>query len=306
MPSLPTYIMAKTATKSEPKTAPKETAAQKKGTTVERLPDGTIKIAITLTPDQIAKTGNVVIDELAKQVTVAGFRPGKAPKDVAAKHLNPDAVREEILKKLLPEAYMKAVEEHQLRPIMNPKMHVEKIEEGKDWVFFAMTAEMPTIELGKYKENVQKITAKSKIVIPGKEEEAKKPSMDQIMQAILEGAKVQIPGVLVEQEADRLLSQLLNDVKRLGLSLDQYLATTNRKPEDLRAEYAKRAEEDIKLEFVLQKISETEKITVDDKEIEEAISKAKDPTERQQMEANRYLLAGILRQQKTLDFLMNL
>lgn len=291
--------------KAQTKTEPKETPAPKTPG-VERLEDGTVKITLNLPQNAIAATGEQVIDELAKQVNVAGFRKGNAPKDLAAKHLNPEHVREEILKKLLPAAYMKAVEEHNIRPIMNPKMHVEKIEEGKDWIFTALTAEMPEVDPGKYKENVQKVTAKSKIVIPGKEEENKKPSLDVILKAILEGAKMQIPGVLVEQEADRLLSQLLNDVKKLGLSLDQYLATTNRKPEDLRAEYAKRAEEDIKLEFVLQKIAELEKISIEDQEIEEAIQKAKDPIEKQQMEGNRYLLAGILRQQKTLDFLMNL
>lgn len=273
---------------------------------VERQADGTIKITLTLPQEAIAKTGTVVIDDLAKKTNVAGFRPGKAPAEVAASHLNPEAIREEILKRLLPQEYMKAVEEHKLKPIMNPKMQVEKIEEGKDWIFNALTCEMPEVNPGNYKKNVQGVTAKSKIVIPGKEEASKKPPLEEVMKAILSDAKVKVPAVLVDQEADRLLSQLLNDIKRLGLSLDQYLGTTNRKPEDLRAEYAKRAEEDIKLEFVLQKIAELEKVTVEEKEIEEAITKAKDPAERQSMEANRYLLAGILRQQKTLDLLMNL
>lgn len=300
--------------KAEPKTKKDANAqavdsapvTEKKAPSIERLPDGTIKLRLTLQPNVVAVTGNEVIEEMAKKVNVAGFRPGKAPKEIASSQLNPESVREEVLKKLLPSAYMKAVEEHKLRPIMNPKMHVEKIEEGKEWVFHAMTAEMPEIDPGNYKDAVKKITAKSKIIIPGKEEENKKPSLDVILKSVLEGAKVKIPGVLVEQEADRLLSQLLTDIKKLGLSLDQYLGTTNRTPEDLRAEYAKRAEDDIKLEFILQKIAELEKVSVDEKEIEEAIQKAKDPIEKQQMEANRYLLAGILRQQKTLDLLMNL
>lgn len=275
-------------------------------TQIERLEDGTIKVIITLPQDKIAETGNLVIDQLAKDATVPGFRKGKAPKDMAAGQLNPERVREEILKVLLPQAYMEAVQEHDLKPIMNPKMHVEKIEEGKDWIFNALTAEMPKVDPGNYKKNVQGVTAKSKIVVPGKENEAKKPALEDIMKAILTDAKVKVPKVLVEQEADRLLSQLLNDIKRLGLSLDQYLATTNRKPKDLRAEYEKRAEEDIKLEFVLQKIAELEKITIEEKEVEEAIQKAQNPAEKEQMEANRYLLAGILRQQKTLDLLMNL
>ena len=225
---------------------------------------------------------------------------------MTATQLNPEQVREEVLKRLLPKAYIEAIQEHKLNPIMNPKMHVEKIEEGKDWVFYALTCEMPEITLGNFKENVKKLTAKSKIIIPGKEEENKKPSMDEIMKAVMTDAKIQIPAILIEQEADRLLSQLLNDIKRLGLNLDQYLGSTGRKPEDLRAEYAQRAAEDIKLEFVLQKIAELEKITVDDKEIEEAIQKAKDPAEKQNLESNKYLLAGILRQQKTLDLLMSL
>jgi FKBP-type peptidyl-prolyl cis-trans isomerase (trigger factor) len=274
--------------------------------TVERLEDGTIKITLTIPQEEVAKTGTVVIDDLAKQTNVAGFRKGKAPAEVAANHMNPEIVREEILKRILPQAYMNAVEEHKLRPIMNPKMQVEKIEEGQDWVFNALTCELPEVDPGDYKKNVQSVTAKSKIVIPGKENEAKKPPLEEVMKAILADAKVKVPGILIEQEADRLLSQLLNDIKRLGLSLDQYLGTTNRKPEDLRAEYAKRAEEDIKLEFILQKIAELEKVSIEEKEIEEAIAKAKDPNERHSMEQNRYLLAGILRQQKTLDLLMNL
>src|ERR1700691_3984593 len=224
-------------------------------TQLEKQKDGTIKITITLPKEKIVETQNVVIDDLAKQINVAGFRKGKAPKEMAASQLNPEQIREEVLKRLLPQAYIEAVQEHNINPIMNPKMHVEKIEDDKDWIFYAMTCEMPIITLGNYQDNVKKLTAKSKIIIPGKEEENKKPSLEEIMKAIVTDVKIQIPQVLVEQEADRLLSQLLNDIKRLGLSLDQYLGSTNRKPEDLRAEYLKRAEEDIKLEFVLQKIA---------------------------------------------------
>lgn len=275
-------------------------------TLIERQDDGTIKFTITIPKDSVSKATDEVLGEMAQTATLPGFRKGKAPQKLVEGALNPDHVRENILKKLLPQAYSEAVQEHKITPIMNPKLHVEKIEDGQDWVVVALTCELPKVELGTYKESVKKITAKSKIIIPGKEEEAKKPSMEEIIKALLETAKVKVPQVLVEQETDRLLSQLLDDVKRLGLSLEQYLGTTKRSPEDLRNEYAKRAETDISVEFVLQKIAEVEKITVDPKEIEEAIQKAKDPQEKQNLESNRYLLAGILRQQKTLDFLMNL
>ncbi len=275
-------------------------------TKLERLPDGTVKITITIPEEKIKKAHEEAVADLVKQASVAGFRKGKAPGKLVEEKLNKEQVREEILKKLLPQAYSLAVQEHNLKPIMNPKLHVEKIEEGQDWVITTLTCELPDVTLGDYKKNVQKLTAKSKIILPGKEEEQKKPAMEKIVKAVLESTKVKVPGILLEQETDRLLSQLLNDIKKLGLSLDQYLASTKRTPDDLRAEYSKRAEEDIKLEFVLQKIAEEEKITVSANEIDEAIQKAKDPGEKQNLEANKYLLAGILRQQKTLDFLVNL
>ena len=102
------------------------------------------------------------------------------------------------------------------------------------------------------------------------------------------------------------MSQTLEDVKKLGLTLDQYLSSTGKNPQILREEYRKKAENDIKLEFALLKIAEEEKITVEEKEIEGAIKASKSDDERKDLEANRYLLASILRQQKTLDFLKNL
>jgi FKBP-type peptidyl-prolyl cis-trans isomerase (trigger factor) len=271
---------------------------------IEKQADGTIKITITLPTKDVEEAKKEVVAELSKTAKLAGFRKGKAPEAMVAGALNQEQVREETLKKLLPNAYAQAIQQNNLKPIMNPKIHIEKIEDDKDWEFVALTCEMPEVDLSDYKKGVKDITAKSKIIIPGKEQQ--KPSMEDIMKAVLETAKIQIPEILVEQEVDRLLSQLLNDIKRLGLSLDQYLASTKRNPEDLRKEYAQRAEQDIKVEFALQKIAETEKITIENQEIEEAINKAKDPNERQSLEANRYVLASILRQQKTLDFLINL
>ena len=98
----------------------------------------------------------------------------------------------------------------------------------------------------------------------------------------------------------------MDEVKRLGLTLDQYLASTGRNTEALRTEYAKKAENDIKLEFLLQKIADDEKITVEETEIDEAIGQAKTEAEKQNLQNNRYLLASIIRQQKTLDFLRSL
>lgn len=272
--------------------------------TIKREQDGTIILTITIPTDTVKKTQASVMESVVKNAELPGFRKGKAPRKLVEESVNPQKLSEETLKQLLPQGYMEAVKTHSLRPIMNPKIHVEKLEDDRDWVFTATTAEMPEITLKDYKKAIKDVTAKSKIVIPGKEQ--KSPSMDEIMKAFLEQVEITLPKILVDQEADRLLSQTLDEIKRLGLTLDQYLASTGKSPEQLRAEYEAKAASDMKFEFALQKVSEAEKITVGEKEIDEALQKAKDPQERTNLEQNRYLLASILRQQKTLDFLRSL
>jgi trigger factor len=213
-------------------------------------------------------------------------------------------LQEDTLRELLPKAYSEAVAEHKLRPIMSPRINITKLDEGKDWEFQAVSCEAPAIDLGDYKKAVRAVTAKAKIAVPGKEQQ--ETNMDELIKALLESVKVTIPQVLIDSEVDRLLSQMLDEVKSLGLSLDQYLASTHKTIDQLRKDYEERAKQDITFEFALQKIAEEENITVEQKEVEEAINKAKDEAERQNLQANMYLLASILRQQKTLDFLKQL
>lgn len=271
---------------------------------IQKQEDGTIILTISIPQKQIAEAKEAVIVSAVNNAELPGFRKGKAPRKTVEEKLDNAKIQEEVLKKVLPNGYIETIKEHNINPIINPRIHVEKLDPKEDWQFTATTCEAPHVDLNSYKDAVQKITAKSKIVIPGKE--SQEPKFDEVMEALISAVKIKIPKILVDQEVERLLAQLLDEIKRLGLTLDQYLSSTGKNAETLRDEYAKKAEGDIKLEFTLQKIAEEEKITVEEKEIDEAIQKAKDDTERKHLESNRYLLASILRQQKTLDFLRKL
>ncbi len=281
---------------------------------LQKQTDGTISLTITIPQNEVKIAWDKTLEEAVKNITLPGFRKGKAPQKLAEEKVDKEKIREQVLKELLPKYYVAAINENNFKPIMNPKIHVEEIKEGQGWQFTAQTCEAPEIELNDYKKAVGNVTAKSKIIVPGKDKT--EPKLDEIVKALLEAVSVSIPKILVEAEVDRLLSQMLDEIKKLGLTLEQYLSSTGRTAESLREEYRKKAEDDIKFEFAMQKIAEVEKITVEEKEIEEAIQKAqpkagqplaeKDEKERKILENNRYLLASIIRQQKTLDFLKNL
>lgn len=270
---------------------------------VTRREDGTIVLKITIPADEVEKVRLKVEKNLLQNVSAPGFRKGKVPANIAKQRVSKEAIREEVLKEIVPDAYNKAIKEEGLQPIISPRLHVEEFEEGTGVTFEAETAETPKINLGEYKKAIQDVTAKSKIIVTGKENDQKKPNMDEVLAAALKEVKMDVPKVIVEQEANRLISQMLDELKTLGLTLDQYLSSRGKTGDDVRKEYEEKAENDLKLEFFLREVADIEKITVEQKDIDEALASVSDPKQREEVSKNPYFLANIIRQQKTLDFL---
>lgn len=304
---------------------------------VTRLDDGTISLKITVPWVMVEQARVKTLDELGSQVELPGFRKGTAPRNLVAQKLGKERVDEETLKKLIPQKYIEAVTEQKLKPIVNPRVHIDAFSDGTDVVFTAETCEEPSVSLSNYKDEVKKITGTPKIITPGNPSagsgqilsassgqaplnqsqntqqqagpvssqagEAQKRSLDEILLAVLSHTDVKLSKILIEQEATRLLSQMLDELKTLGLTLDQYLASRGKNAEGLRAEYEEKAKQDLKLEFVLRKIADEEKLSVSEQEIHGAIQGVKDEKQKTELTKNPYVVASIIRQQKTIDFL---
>lgn len=278
---------------------------------LKRLEKNTFELTLTIPWNDVKTTYDRVFEEVAENAEIAGFRKGKAPKDLVAQNVNKNKLYEEVIKELLPKAYSEAVQKENLKPIITPVIETVEINENKDWVFKARACEMPNVLLKDYKKAISDAFAKDKIWVPGKDaknqpEENSNKRFAQNMDILLKTCEVELPDLLVEQELSRLLSELLEEIKRLGLTLDQYLASTSKTLDVLRQEYREKAKSTLKLEFLLEKIAEEEKIAVEAKDIDKTISDAKDDKTRATLNQNRYQLASIIKRQKTLDFLSGL
>lgn len=273
----------------------------------ETAPDGTITLTLTIPWTEIQSTYQVVLTETAGAAEIAGFRKGKAPKQIVEDSVDKTKVYEETIKRLIPKAYTDAITAAKISPIMMPQVELKEAQEGKDWVVTAKTCQRPTVELLDYKKAVSELKARtsSKIVVPGKEEEAKKgPSVDEVLDAILSSVKATIPGILLEHEVTHQLSQLVDQTKRLGLTVEQYLASTGKTVDSLREEFKKQAERNLTIEFALETIADAEKVAVAPEEVESLIKTAKTPEEKTALEGQKYYLASLIRRQKTVDLLM--
>jgi trigger factor len=92
-----------------------------------------------------------MIKDFQRQASLPGFRPGKAPKDMVAKRYEKD-IQDEVKRKLIPDAYRKAVEEQKLEVVGYPDIEEIQFARGQALQFAATIETAPEFQLPEYKE----------------------------------------------------------------------------------------------------------------------------------------------------------
>lgn len=110
------------------------------------------------------------------------------------------------------------------------------------------------------------------------EEQARRQAQQQleeeVLQAVVAGARLDFPPVLANHEVDILLNDLTRRFEAQGISLSQYLKFTNKSEEEIRDDLLPRAKERVKRRLVLNAVAEAEGIAVASEEVDTEIEKA--------------------------------
>lgn len=278
------------------------------------LPKNTQEIKIGLLWSEIKSKYDEIINKAAKDIEIKGFRKGKAPKKLVEEKIDKNKVFQEVIKEIVPEIYRQTLQKYNLQPITTPKIELIRAEEHKDWQIKITIAQKPPVNLGNYQQMVREVKKESaKIWTPdsaGKQTKKDEPTtqsqkINKILTKLLETIKIEIADLIVENELNRRLAQTLDEVKKLGLTLDQYLASTNKNVDQLKQQLKIQVVKDLQLQLILEEIADAEKIIVTDTEIEKMIAQAPE-AEKEKTKQQKYFLASVIRRQKTLDYLLNL
>lgn len=89
--------------------------------------------------------------EIAKEVRLPGFRPGKAPRRLLEQQFGSGYARSEALRSSLPEFYSRAVIEHDVDVIAPPDLDITAGEEAGDVTFSAVVEVRPEVVVGGYR-----------------------------------------------------------------------------------------------------------------------------------------------------------
>lgn len=287
----------------------KPTSKPSESVVVAKTDDGSLDITFTIPFDVIAKERKHVEAELAKDVVVPGFRKGKAPLTKALEKIPETDIVEHTLQHILPSLLGKAITEHKLRPAIYPRFELIKAAPNEPWEVRARTAEIPEVVLGDYKKIVKDALSSDAIWTPekgGEKKEVSRPEKENvIITALLTKIEITIPTLLVEEETNSRLSQLLERIEKLGLTLESYLASVGKKVEDLRADYARQSRDTLALDIILTQIANEEKISISEQEINQAITASGGKPESEHPDRKR-IIESVLRKRAALEMLLSL
>jgi len=286
---------------------------------LEKQPRATYKLEITLPWSEVELAKDKALKELQKTTEVKGFRKGKAPEKIVKETVGEQRLLEEASRHLLTEVYKEVLTKHKLVPFIDPKITLLKAPNGGDWELRFEIAEAPKLtKIADYKKIAAEVSAdlkKEAIWVPGKGEEPKaeekakdirNKKMQLVFDKALSSSEIEISPLILELEVSRRLTSLYEEIKQLGLTVEQYLQSKKLTAETLKAKTEAEIIDLYKSEFLLDSIADSEKIVVSDNDLEEIFKTAKNEQEKAQLKQNAYLYTRLMRKQKTLDFLSSL
>jgi trigger factor len=115
--------------------------------TVEQLSPTRVRINVEVPFTELQPDFDRAYKELAKQVRLPGFRPGKAPAKLLEARVGREAMLDQVVNEALPSRYGQAVTESDVRPLGQPEIQVTKKEYGQELVFTAEVDVRPEITL---------------------------------------------------------------------------------------------------------------------------------------------------------------
>ncbi|WP_428341436.1 trigger factor [Mycobacterium sp.] len=115
--------------------------------TVEQLSLTRVRINVEVPFKELQPDFERAYKELAKQVRLPGFRPGKAPAKLLEARVGKEAILDQVVNEALPSRYGQAVTESDVRPLGQPEIAVTKKEYGEELVFTAEVDVRPDFTL---------------------------------------------------------------------------------------------------------------------------------------------------------------
>lgn len=182
-------------------------------TTVKNLSDTKVQITISLGAKELTDAEKTALNKLSKSTKVPGFREGKVPAGVAAKHVDQAALQEQTLDDAMSKAIAETFMKDNIQAIDRPSVEVKKYVPRESLEFVATVEVLPEIKLGDYKT----LNAKpEKVAVSAKE-------VDEIIDRMRQGFAEKEEVTRAAKDGDEVVIDFVG--KKDGVAFDGGTAT---------------------------------------------------------------------------------
>ena len=119
---------------------------------VEKPSDTRVKLTVNVPFEDLKTEIDQAYTALAQQVSIPGFRKGKAPRQLIDARYGRGPILEQVVNDMLPVQYQKAIEENEIVAIGQPTVDVTKIEDNEFVEFTAEVDIRPEFEVPDFSE----------------------------------------------------------------------------------------------------------------------------------------------------------
>lgn len=257
--------------------------------------DKSFTISLLISTAEIKKEYDHTLSHVAADFETKGFRKGKAPLDVVKNSISPEKLLDEVVNHILSEKYDEVIKSNNLKPATQPKVVIKNppFDLDKEWQIEITSATIPEISIKpKAYDQIKKINTDTTL--------EKEKKTDAVMKIILENCDTTIAKIILDNEVERKLTNLVDQIQSANLTFETYLKNKNQSLDELRHELEHQAQDEWTLNLAISHISAEQKLDPTENEIKEIISK------NPKLSQNPNLIVYLLTQQKVINYLLSI
>ena len=118
--------------------------------TIEQITPSRVKVTVDLEKEVWVEAQEKAFNKVSAKVSVPGFRPGKAPKNLLKERVSQEAVYNEAIDSVLNPTFAELVKETKVRPFFRPEVAVTKLSDTELQLAYTIIT-VPSAKLGTYK-----------------------------------------------------------------------------------------------------------------------------------------------------------
>lgn len=121
-------------------------------TEIKREEHNLVRMEIEIPAEEVQKEYDMAVRKISQHANIAGFRKGKAPKNVIERQYGVDTIKYEAMESMLPYVFSQVIGENKLNVITQPAVEKYEFELGQPLKVTATVELKPEVTLGEYKD----------------------------------------------------------------------------------------------------------------------------------------------------------